>query len=81
MMRNPCSKVRQKFTNNRLTEQKTETKASVFERILCFFLVQKKIYLFLPLPFREKSERPEKAHSSLCSQPVNLDNSHDYSLE
>ena len=31
--------------------------------------------LFLPLPFREKSERPEKAHSSLYSLVMNLDNS------
>ena len=44
-----------------------------FERFVSFSSTQKKFYLFLPLPFREKSERPEKAHSSLYSSAVNLD--------
>ena len=37
-----------------------------------FFLSLFIFSLFLPLPFREKSEWPEKAHSSLCSSLVNL---------
>ena len=40
-----------------------------------FFFVQSFFSLFLPLSFREKSEWTEKAHSSLCSSTVNLDNS------
>ena len=46
-----------------------------FERFVSFSSTQKKFCLFLPLPFREKSERPEKAHSSLYSLSVNLGNS------
>jgi hypothetical protein len=46
-----------------------------FERFVSFSSTQKKFYLFLPLPIREKSERPEKAHSSLYSLMVNLHNS------
>ena len=40
-----------------------------------FFLSLFIFSLFLPLPFWEKSERPEKAHSSLYSSLTNLDNS------
>ena len=47
----------------------------ICERFASFPSTQKKFYLFLPLPFREKSERPEKAHSSLYSLTVNLANS------
>ena len=45
-------------------------------RFSSFFLSLFIFSLFLPLPFREKSERPEKAHSSLCSSMENLHNSH-----
>ena len=47
----------------------------ICERFVSFPSTQKKFSLFLPLPFREKSERPEKAHSSLYSLMMNLDNS------
>lgn len=47
----------------------------IYERFASFPSTQKKFCLFLPLPFREKSERPEKAHSSLYSLTVNLANS------
>jgi len=47
----------------------------IYERFASFSSTQKKFSLFLPLPFREKSERPEKAHSSLYSSVMNLDNS------
>ena len=44
-------------------------------KICFFFLHPKEIIPIFATPFREKSERPEKAHSSLCSSPVNLDTS------
>ena len=45
------------------------------EKLTHFVLSNQKISLFLPSPFREKSIWSEKAHSSLCSSEVNLDNS------
>ena len=44
------------------------------EKLTHFVLSNQKISLFLPSPFRDKSIWSEKAHSSLCSSEVNLDN-------
>ena len=64
-------KVRQKFIVHKICFFFSCLK----ENLTHFVSSNQKISLFLPLPRREKSFWPEKAHSSLCSLTMNLDNS------
>jgi len=47
----------------------------IFQFVVILYL-RKQFFPIFALPFREKSEWPEKAHSSLCSLMMNLHNSH-----